>query len=261
MAYEGFNLQGKVALVTGSARGIGKGVALGLAQAGASVAVLDRPEMIEQARGTQQEIAALGRESRAYALDVTNTPGIQPLFDQVIKDFGRLDILVNCAGTGLTKTVMEVTEQDWDLILDLNLKGTFFCAQAAARHMAAHGGGKIVNIASTHAFAAVRYGAPYIASKGGVVSLTRSLGLELIKHGINVNAIAPGPVNTPMMRQFDAQAGITPEDIQRDMAVRVPLARRLEITELVGAAIYLASPAGSAMVGHTLVVDGGQTIH
>ena len=127
--------------------------------------------------------------------------------------------------------------------------------------MAARGGGRIINVASTHAFIAVPNGAPYIASKGGVASLTRSLALEWIKHGIHVNAIAPGPVNTPLMQQTDAEAGRTREDVRRDMANRVPLGRRLETREVVGAVIYLASPAASATAGHILVVDGGQTIH
>ncbi len=260
MAFQGFSLAGKTALVTGSARGIGRGIALGLAQAGASVAVLDRPEMAGPARAVRDEIQALGSSVRIYELDVTHTAEIGPTVDRIVHDFGALDILVNCAGTGVNLTVFEVTEEAWDRNVALNLKASFFFAQAAARHMAARKSGRIINVASTHALIAVPYGAPYVASKGGIVSMTRSLAMELVSHGINVNAIAPGPVNTPLMRQYDAEAGRTAEDIRRDMQNRVPLGRRLEIDELVGAVIYLASPAASATVGHVLVVDGGQTI-
>ena len=211
--YAGFSLEGKVALVTGSARGIGRGVALALAEEGASVAVSDLPSMMEQAADTQAQIEKLGRTSRSDALDVTAIPTIAPTIARVVADFGKLDILVNNAGTGIVRPSLELTEADWDRIVDLNLKGLFFCAQAAAKEMSVRGGGRIINVASTHALIAVLNGAPYIASKGGVASLTRSLALDWIRYGINVNAIALGPVNTPLMLDFDAKAGRSAEDV------------------------------------------------
>jgi NAD(P)-dependent dehydrogenase (short-subunit alcohol dehydrogenase family) len=254
---DAFDLGGDVALVTGAARGIGRAIALGLAEAGANLALVDRAVMEDVAR----EVEALGRQARVYQLDVTDSGRIEPTFQQVIGDFGKLDILVNNAGTGINKPALEVTAEDWDRILDLNLKATFFCAQAAARHMVERGSGRIINIASTHALIAVPNGAPYIASKAGVAGLTRSLALEWTRFGVRVNAIAPGPVHTPMMQEMDALAGRTADDIARDMANRVPLGRRLQPNEIAGAAVFLASRAAQVAAGHILVMDGGQTIH
>ena len=255
-----FDLSGDVALVTGAARGIGRAIALGLADAGASLALVDRPAMVDTARGVAREVEDLGRDARVYELDVTEYGRIEPTFQQVVRDFGKLDILVNNAGTGINKAAVDVTLEDWDRILDLNLKATFFCAQAAARHMLARRSGRIINIASTHALIAVPNGAPYIASKAGVAGLTRSLALEWTRLGVRVNAIAPGPVHTPMMQEFDAQAGRTADDIARDMANRVLLGRRLQPGEIAGAAVFLASRAAQVAAGHILVMDGGQTI-
>jgi 2-deoxy-D-gluconate 3-dehydrogenase len=257
----GSPLQGRVAIVTGGALGIGRALAVGLAEAGAAVAVVDLPQAHAQAHEVQARIREAGGRCAVYDLDVTDTPSIASTFERVAADFGALDILVNNAGTGINCSALDVTEADWDRILDLNLKATFFCAQAAARRMAKTGGGRIINMASTHALIALPDGAPYIASKGGVASLTRSLALEWIGLGIHVNAVAPGPVETEYKRQADTRLGRTPESISLDMKRRVPLGRRLRPEELVGAVVYLAGPAASAMVGHVLVVDGGQVIH
>ncbi|MEK6289829.1 MAG: SDR family oxidoreductase [Paraburkholderia tropica] len=261
MTFDGFDLSGKVAVVTGAAQGIGKALAIGLAQAGATVAVTDRPDMDSRMCDVQAQIESTGGIARTYHLDVTATRCISSVFERIATDLGHLDILVNNAGTGIACAAIDVTEEEWDRILDLNLKGQFFCAQAAARLMATQGGGRIINVASTHALIALPDGAPYIASKGGVASLTRSLALEWIRLGINVNAIAPGPVETEYKREVDVRLGRTPESIRLDMERRVPLARRLDPAELVGGVIYLASPSAAAVVGHMLVVDGGQIIH
>lgn len=255
-----FDLSGRVALVTGGAQGIGRALAIGLAQAGATVAVTDLPSMQAQAREACDEIRAAGGRAQAFALDVCDTAAIAPVFAAVEEQLGPLNILVNNAGTGIRRAALDVTEADWVRILDLNLKGQFFCAQAAARLMIPRGDGRIVNVCSTHALIAVADGAPYIASKGGVASLTRSLALEWVRHGIHVNAIAPGPVSSDYRLRLDAALGRSEDDVRRDMQARVPLARRLEPQELVGATVFLASPAASAMVGHVLVVDGGQVI-
>jgi len=260
MIYPGFDLSGQVALVTGAASGIGRALAVGLAQSGATVAVTDLPSMEAQAQEVCDEIRAGGGRGHAFALDVCKTDDIVSAFQSVMERLGGLDILVNNAGTGIRRAALDVTEADWDRILDLNLKGQFFCAQAAAHLMIPRGGGRIINVCSTHALIAVADGAPYIASKGGIASLTRSLALEWIRHGIHVNAVAPGPVSSEYRLRLDAALGRSEEDVRCDMNRRVPLARRLEPQELVGATVFLASPAASAMVGHILVVDGGQVI-
>ncbi len=256
MAYAGLSLEGKVALVTGSARGIGAALAVGLAEAGANVAVSDVPARLEDAAATKTGVEALGKKSSVYALDVLDLGNIQSATDQVVKDFGSLDILVSNAGIRRPKPSLEVTEDDWDLVVDTNLKGVFFCAQAAARHMIAQGGGRIINIASQFSVVARENRAAYCSSKAGVANLTRVLALEWIKHGITVNAIGPGPTFTPGMI---ASVPRSPEELERELAEHMPLGRRMEPEELVGAAIYLASPSAAATTGHLLVVDGGWT--
>lgn len=256
-----FDLSGQVAVVTGGALGIGQALSEGLVSAGAAVAVIDLPTRHQEAQSLCQRLETAGGWARFYPLDVCHTASIAGVFDTIHHDFGRFDILVNNAGTGYSGDALDVTPQDWDRIQDVNLKAVFFCAQAAARLMVAQGGGTIINMCSTHALIALPGGAPYIASKGGVASLTRSLALEWIRLGVRVNAIAPGPVDTDYKRQADLRLGRTEDSIHQDMQARIPLGRRLQPEELVGAALLLASTAGQAMVGHVLVVDGGQVIH
>ena len=256
MPYASLSLEGHVALVTGSARGIGSALAVGLAEAGADVVVSDIPERLEQARGVQERIQTLQRRSGTYALDVLDLGNIRAALDQVVHDFGRLDILVNNAGIRVRKPALEVTEQDWDAVLDTNLKGLFFCAQAAAKAMIPQGSGRIINVASQLAIVAAPDRAAYCASKAGVANLTRVLALEWIKYGITVNAIGPGPTETPGLLEADPR---TPVELEQDLAAHMPLGRRMQPEELVGAAIYLASPSAGATTGHLLVVDGGWT--
>ena len=256
MPYEGLSLDGKVALVTGSARGIGEALAVGLAQAGADVAVSDLPERLSEARAVQDRIEDLGHHSGTYALDVQDIGNIQGAINRVVQEFGRLDILVNNAGIRRRKPALEVTEEDWDAVISTNLKGVFFCSQATAHHMIGQGGGRIINIASQLAVVAGEDRAAYCASKGGVANLTRALALEWIKHGITVNAIGPGPTETPGLLAADSR---TPDELELDLSAHMPLGRRMRPEELVGAAVYLASPSAGAVTGHLLIVDGGWT--
>ena len=265
MSYPGLSLEGQVALVTGSARGIGAALAIGLAQAGADVAVSDIPQKLDEARGIQSQIEGLDRTSATYALDVLNaatsrnwrpSANIRESVAAVVRDFGRLDILVNNAGIRRRQPALEVTEEDWDAVVDTNLKGAFFCSQAAARPMIDQGYGRIINISSQLAVVAREDRAAYCSSKAGVANLTRVLALEWIKYGITVNAIGPGPTTTPGLQEADPRS---PSEVQQDMSANMPLGRRMEPEELVGAAIYLASPSSSATTGHLLIVDGGWT--
>ena len=256
MPYAGLGLEGQVALVTGSARGIGAALAVGLAQAGAHVAVSDMAERLELARDTQTRVEAEGVGSATYALDVLDVPRISEAIDRIVQDFGRLDILVNNAGIRIRKPALELTEADWDATVDTNLKGLFFCAQAAARPMIGQGYGRIINIASQLSVVAMADRAPYVASKAGVAGLTRALAVEWTKHGVTVNAIGPGPTETPGMLAADPR---TPEEVQTDLDHHMLLGRRMLPSELVGAAVYLASPSAGATTGHLLVVDGGWT--
>ena len=256
MPYAGLNLEGMTALVTGSGRGIGSALAIGLAQAGANVAVSDVPEQLPGAHETRRRIEAEGVTGRVYTLDVLDLANIRLTVAEVTRDFGRLDILVNNAGIRRRQPALEVTEEDWDAVIDTNLKGAFFCAQAAARPMIDQGGGRIINISSQLAITAGENRAAYCSSKAGLANLTRVLALEWIKYGITVNAIGPGPTETPGLLAADPR---TAAELQSDLEAHMPLGRRMLPEELVGAAIYLASPSASATTGHLLIVDGGWT--
>ena len=260
MILDAFRLDGKVALVTGAARGIGAAIARGLAEAGSDIALIDLPAMSSQATAVADEIRTAGRTARFYPFDVTDIAGIEALVGRVNEELGSLDILINNAGTNVRKAALDITPADWDAVLTLNLKSYFFFAQAAARVMIAAGGGRIVMNSSSHAVIATANNAPYVASKGGVSALTRELAFEWIRHGVAVNAFAAGPVTTPRMEEGDRSGGRSAGDIRNDMERRVPLGRRLTPLELVSTVLLLASPAGSALVGEVIVVDGGQTI-
>ena len=256
MAYAGLSLEGRVALVTGAARGIGAALAVGLAEAGADVAVSDMASRLELARDTQARVEAQGVRSATYGLDVLDIANIPGVIQGVLDDFGKLDILINNAGIRIPKPSLEVTEEDWDATIDTNLKGLFFCAQAAARPMINQGWGRIVNIGSQFSSVGSADRAPYVASKHGVAGLTRALAAEWTRYGVTVNAIGPGPTETPGVL---AAYNRTPEELQAEYAGRMPLGRRMQPEELVGAAVYLSSPASGATTGHLLLVDGGWT--
>lgn len=248
-----FELKNKVALVTGARRGMGKAHALALASQGAKVAVTDIDE--KECQLVVDEIIQKGGEAVAYKMDVSSVADINQVFDRVIEKFGRLDILVNNAGVYLSKMALEMTEQDWDKTIDINLKGEFFCAQRAAKEMAKNKWGRIINIASIasgQVGVGIAGGAHYTASKGGIIGMSETMAIEWAPLGINVNVIGPGAIDTPMVsatqipkEQFDA------------MMTGIPLRRMGRSEEVSNMVVFLASEEASYVTGATFFVDGG----
>jgi 2-dehydro-3-deoxy-D-gluconate 5-dehydrogenase len=245
---------GKVALITGGAGAIGRATARALLDAGAAaVAIAVLPEEAEQARRVVDELDATGTRVRPYDLDVRSTASIDSAVNVVCSDFERLDLLVNGAGVRAVASSLEMNEAEWDDVVSVNLRGVFFCAQAAARRMRA-GGGAIVNIASQLGLVAAKDRAAYGASKAGVIHLTRSLALDWAPYSIRVNAVAPGPTRgpaTPVAQ--DAQSAV-------EFLSRMPLGRPIEPEEVAHAIVYLSGPHAAATTGQTLVLDGGWTL-
>jgi NAD(P)-dependent dehydrogenase (short-subunit alcohol dehydrogenase family) len=244
------SLEGKVAVVTGGTSGIGRALSLGLADAGADViATARRQQQIDE---TANEIETRGRQSLRIASDVCDRDSLDQLLIAALEKFGRVDILINCAGRIKRTPTLTMPEEEWTAILDTNLTGTLRACQVFGKHMLERGYGRIVNIASLNSFVALNEVAAYAASKAGVVSLTRSLAVEWSKLGVTVNAIAPGVFRTELNAQLlDSTAR------GQELLMRTPMGRFGKTEELVGAVIYLASDAASFVTGQTLVVDGG----
>ncbi|HET8569127.1 MAG TPA: glucose 1-dehydrogenase [Candidatus Limnocylindria bacterium] len=249
-----FSLAGRVAVVTGAGGGLGKAIALALAAHGADVAVTELPGKMDAGRATAGEIGALGRRSHAFPLDVRDLAAVRGMAAETARALGRLDIAVNNAGLNIQRFALDVSEEDWDTVVDTNLKGLFFCAQAEGRHMVEHGGGRIVNIASQMGLVGYYRRAAYCSSKAGVVNLTRVLALEWAKHKVTVNAIAPTFVLTPLTApMFEDQ------EFSRDVMSRIPLGTLAEPADVANACVYLASDAAKMITGQTIAVDGGWT--
>jgi NAD(P)-dependent dehydrogenase (short-subunit alcohol dehydrogenase family) len=244
------SLEGRVAVVVGGTSGIGRAMSLGLAEAGADVVSTGR--RVEQVHEVAAEIEALGRKTLRQPTDQTHRDQIEALLDACVEAFGKVDILVNCAGKIKRTPTLTVPEEEWKDIIDTNLTGMLRVCQIFGKHMIEQKYGRIINIASLNSYVALNEVAAYAASKAGVLSLTRSLAVEWSKHGVNVNGIAPGVFRTELNAAL-----LDGSPRGQELRMRTPMNRFGKTEELVGAAIYLASDAASFTNGHTIVVDGG----
>ena len=254
MVLPSMRLDDNVVLVTGGGSGIGRAIALAVAEAGADVTVCEVPQKIDALDEVCEAIENLGRRALPLPLHLPNLAAIDSVVRRVLDAYGRIDVLVNNAGINIPKDALDVTEADWDAVLDVNLKGLFFMSQCAARSMVERGGGKIVNIASQNGVVGYYKRAAYCASKAGVVNLTRVLAVEWAPHRITVNAVGPTFILTPL-----TQSTFDDAHLREDMLSRIPLGRVGRPEDVVGAVVFLASPAADLITGHTLLVDGGWT--
>ncbi|MQG44903.1 MAG: glucose 1-dehydrogenase [SAR202 cluster bacterium] len=246
-----FDLTGKVAVVTGGNGGIGLGIAMGLAGAGANIVIAARS--VEKTAQALENIRALGVEAHGITVDVTQEPAIQRMVTSTIDHMGRLDILVNNSGIAVRAQPQELTAAQWDSVVDVNLRAAFLASKAAYAQMVKAGGGKVINVGSMYSIFGSDWGAPYAASKGGLVQLTKSLAVAWAKDNIQVNAVLPGWIVTDLTR------GIQDADPNRydNISRRIPTGRWGEPSELAGAAVFLASTASDYVTGATLAIDGG----
>ncbi|MEW5722500.1 MAG: glucose 1-dehydrogenase [Thermodesulfobacteriota bacterium] len=250
LTYPSFSLLGKKALVTGASRGIGRALALGLAQAGADVAVTSRERPALEA--VAREIEALGRTAVPEVLNVRDIPAVAGVIGECSRRLGGLDILVNNAGTEKVCPSLEVDGELWDHIVDTNLKGAFFCAQAAARLMVPRGGGSIINLCSLTSTVGVPTAAPYTSSKSGLLGMTRALSAEWAADRVRVNAIAPGYFHTALTDVF-----FQDENWRRGMEKKIPMKRFGHVQDLIGAVVFLAGEASAYITGQMINIDGG----
>lgn len=253
MGHLGTDLRGKVAVVTGGSSGIGHGISIALAEHGCHVVPTSEPGTEERISRTAAAVARLGVRTLAQATDVTDREALGQLVRHVLQQFGRIDILVNSAGITIRRPSVDMTEQEWRAVIDVNLTGTFLSCQAFGRVMVERRQGVIVNIASLTSFVAYPEVVAYCASKGGVLMLTRALATEWAPYGVRVNAIAPGDILTPLTRSMTDKDPVR----RKRMEDRIPMGRLGEVDEVAGAALYLCSDASRYVTGHTIVVDGG----
>ncbi|WP_153723004.1 2-dehydro-3-deoxy-D-gluconate 5-dehydrogenase KduD [Sporosarcina cascadiensis] len=244
-----FSLEGKVAIVTGGNRGLGGAMAYGLAQAGADIAIIQRSSGEPE---TVSRIRKLGRKCESYSFDLTNTSKIPQLLQEIKKEFGGIDILINNAGVQRRSPSIDFTEEDWDIVMQVNTKSVFFLCQAVGKEMLSNGKGKIINIASLLSFQGGFTVPAYAASKGAVAQFTKSLSNEWASKGVNVNGVAPGYMETEMNTAL-----ITDETRNREILKRIPAGRWGQPEDLVGVAVFLSSNASDYINGEIITVDGG----
>lgn len=243
-------LKGKVAVITGSGRGIGAAIAKEFAKHGAKVVLTSRH--LSECKTIEKEIKKAGGEALSIACDVSKKKDVDKLMAQTVKKYKKVDILVNNAGVVVQKPFTQMTEKDWDFVLDVNLKGVFLCSSAAAKQMLKKKYGKIISVASIAGKVGFANTSAYCASKAGIVNLTRELSLELSPNNINVNAIAPGVIETAMTKDM-----LKSKAMKKQFMMQTPIGRVGKPEDIAHAALYLASDDASFVTGHTLVVDGG----
>ena len=254
MGLPSFSLEGKVAIVTGGSKGIGREIALAFAEAGADVVVCSRA-LDGQLEAVAEEIKKLGRRSLAIPTDITQKASIDNMVQRTADEFGAIDILVNNAGLLVVTPFLEHSEETWDQVIDTNLKGYFLCSQAVAKKMIDRKKGNIINMSSIRGLRAGRDRVAYCVSKAGVIMMTQVMALELAQYHIRVNAIAPGWIKTQLNEHLWRDPGN-----RKKIEATVPLGHLAEPDSIAGAALFLASDVSSYITGHTLAVDGGFTI-
>ena len=252
--FPGFDLSGKVAIVTGAGRGMGYHIALALAKYGADLVVCSRT--VPELKKVGDEIEKLGRRVLIQQMDVQKISQINAMVKESVEAFKHIDILVNNAGTNVPQWAVDVTEEAWDNIIDINLKGLFFCAQAVGKVMIQQKRGKIINISSQSGSVGLLRRTAYCASKGGVNLLTKVLAIEWAPYNVNVNAVAPTFIETPMTKPM-----FQDKDFSDYVLGNIPLGRVGKPEDVVGAIIYLASDSSDLVTGHILLIDGGWTAH
>jgi 3-oxoacyl-[acyl-carrier protein] reductase len=244
-------LKDRVAIVTGGARGIGKEIALTFAREGADVCICDVNE--ETLKETARELESAGRQAIALKIDVTAFPQVEEMVQKVLDKFKKIDILINNAGITRDNLLLRMKEEEWDAVINVNLKGTFNCTKAASKVMIKQKSGKIVNVASIIGLMGNAGQANYAASKGGIISFTKSAAKELASRNINVNAIAPGFIKTDMTAKI-------PQNLQEEMLKAIPLKRFGEASDVANLALFLVSETSNYITGHVIQVDGGMVM-
>jgi len=242
------SLSGKIALVTGAAQGIGRDIALGLAEDGADVAICD--VNLDAAQKTAADIEAKGRKSLALKANVAASAEVSAMIEQVVGKFGRIDILVNNAGITRDGLILRMKDEDWDLVLSINLKGSFLCAKSALKYMSKQRGGTIINIASIVGAMGNAGQANYVASKAGLIGLTKTIAREYANRGITSNAVAPGFIDTAMTQAL-------PENVRTELAKQIPMGKLGTPADVANAVRFLASPWASYITGQVIHVNGG----
>ncbi len=255
MSLEQFRLDGRAAIVTGGSRNLGKAMALALADAGADVLICSRTQ--EEVEAAREEIAAqTGRRVVAMTVDITERQQVEAMVTRAISEFGKIDILINNAGRGLRKPIVEMTDDDWHDVLNVCLTAPFVCARAVAPHMIQRRYGRIINISSALGAIALPDRSAYCSAKGGLIQLTKVMALEWAQFGITVNAICPGPFDTPYNQILKQNPEVYESYLQK-----IPQHRWASCDEIGGTAVYLASEAASFVTGTAVFVDGGWTAH
>jgi len=245
-------LKGKKVLVTGGSKGIGKDIALAFAKQGADVVIIGRNEA--DLVSTTNELKRIHPHSFYLKVDIQDIQSVHEMVDNAVSTLGNIDILINNAGINIAKPALEVTEKDWNQVIDTNLKGTFFCAQRVGKHMIEQGGGKIINMASQMAFVGYIKRSVYCSSKGGAVQLTKALAVEWAPYNVRVNAMAPTFIETDFTKEM-----FEDEEFYQDVVSRIPLGKLAQPSDVTGAVLFLASDLAQFITGETIKVDGGWT--